>query len=277
MKTSESRKKRKAWRIRLLVALRRTIDQPTLISELITKILWRSLDRFHIARVEEYQQYIQSTQQVICKVLDSDQSKWEEVLSEAEFLNEIEESKARASELGINWQGGGADMHLLYGLCRLLQPKVVLETGVQDGWSSLMILLALEKNGSGHLHSIDLPAFHPKAYQSTGIMVSERLKHRWTLHLGPQRKILPNLLSVLPEVDLLHYDSDKTYRGMYQTYSKVWPKLTSGGILVSDDLNNNAFLDFSEKQSVYPNVMYKNIKGRVLEVSTNCMGLIVHP
>lgn len=277
METSESPRKRKAWPVRLLVALRRTIVQPTLVSELIAKVLWRNLDRFHISRIEEYQQYIQSSQQVVCKISGSEQSKWEEVLSEAEFVNGIEESKARASELGINWQGGGADMHLLYGLCRLLQPKVVIETGVQDGWSSLMILLALEKNGVGHLHSIDLPAFHPKAHQYTGIMVSEGLKHRWTLHLGPQRRILPDLLSGLPKVDLFHYDSDKTYRGMYQTYSEVWPKLASGGVLVSDDLNNNAFLDFSDKHNVCPNVMYKNIKGRVLEVSTNCMGLIVRP
>ena len=38
-----------------------------------------------------------------------------------------------------------------------MQPKIAVETGVANGFSTAFSLLALQANGEGHLHSIDLP------------------------------------------------------------------------------------------------------------------------
>jgi hypothetical protein len=40
---------------------------------------------------------------------------------------------------------------------RSLKPRVIVETGVASGLSSAHILRALAANGTGTLHSIDLP------------------------------------------------------------------------------------------------------------------------
>jgi len=53
----------------------------------------------------------------------------------------------------------GMPMHpiIYYALVRLVQPTLVVETGVCDGFSSRFLLLAMQRNGQGTLHSIDLP------------------------------------------------------------------------------------------------------------------------
>ena len=55
--------------------------------------------------------------------------------------------------------GGGGNFILLYFLTRKFN-KVVVETGVAAGWSSLAILGAFEKNGEGKLYSSDFPYFN---------------------------------------------------------------------------------------------------------------------
>ena len=52
----------------------------------------------------------------------------------------------------------------LYGLVRGLGPRVAVETGVCNGVSTAFLLLALERNGSGELHSIDLPEVAGEEY-----------------------------------------------------------------------------------------------------------------
>src|SRR2546423_1257996 len=45
----------------------------------------------------------------------------------------------------------------LYAIIRQLNPRVIVETGVCNGFSSSIILAALARNQRGHLNSIDLP------------------------------------------------------------------------------------------------------------------------
>jgi predicted O-methyltransferase YrrM len=45
----------------------------------------------------------------------------------------------------------------LYALLRELRPDVAVETGVCNGVSTAFLLLALDRNAHGALHSIDLP------------------------------------------------------------------------------------------------------------------------
>lgn len=137
----------------------------------------------------------------------------------------------------------------LYVLCRLLEPEIIVETGVADGFSSFFILNALQANKKGHLYSIDLPnqpGQELKDGKITGWFVPESLKNRWTLIIGSSKERLPLLLSELKEVNIFYHDSDHSYENMMFEFKEAWPYLKESGILVSDDITDNqAFDDFS--------------------------------
>jgi predicted O-methyltransferase YrrM len=146
---------------------------------------------------------------------------------------------------------GPANLNLLYALCRYKKPKKVLETGVAHGWSSLIILLALE--GQGLLISNDLPPTYSFDEDYVGVAVPEGVRYNWILHRSADREGLSRIASEGHRFDLAHYDSDKTYDGRIFGYHQIWDLLEPGGILISDDIvDNHAFKDFCAKQNLNP-------------------------
>ena len=145
----------------------------------------------------------------------------------------------------------GMPMHpiVYYALVRLLQPRLVVETGVNNGFSTRFLLLAMERNGCGMLHSIDMPTPQEDVRQlgkETGWLVPDRLRARWQLHLGDARKLLPTLLQELGTLDIFIHDSLHTYDHMLFEYRTAWPHVRAGGILLSDDTDfNTAFPEFA--------------------------------
>ena len=137
------------------------------------------------------------------------------------------------------WAADSLLARLCYLLCRLLRPRVVLETGVAYGVSSAFILRALEQNGGGVLHSVDLPPLRSGYEKSWGVAVDEGMRRRWCLHRGSSRKVLPGLLERLGRVDLFVHDSLHTRSNMLREFGLVWPHLTGGGVLVADDVERN--------------------------------------
>ena len=77
-----------------------------------------------------------------CKFIDKDL--WEETLSEMDVLKN--DANKILSEIQVDL-GGGGNYYLLYFLVRKVNPKIVVETGVAAGWSSLSILRAFQKSG----------------------------------------------------------------------------------------------------------------------------------
>ncbi len=140
------------------------------------------------------------------------------------------------------------ECNYLYMICRMLKPRHIVETGVQHGLSSAFFLKALERNGSGVLHSIDLPS---KEYASnigtiadkippdvdSGWLVPKKLREGWNLKLGESKLILPKLLDELQEIDLFLHDSEHTEDMMRFEYSLAWKHLRRGGVLMSDDID----------------------------------------
>jgi hypothetical protein len=109
----------------------------------------------------------------------------------------------------------------LYALVRLVHPQHVVEVGVSSGVSSAHLLDALERNGQGRLHSIDLPSYErppnghngrPRASwslppgRSPGWAVPPRLRKHWDLRLGDKAYVLPLIAEQIPRIDLLLYD-----------------------------------------------------------------------
>ncbi len=148
----------------------------------------------------------------------------------------------------------------LYALCRYFRPRVVVETGVGLGTSSLFILQALADNGVGKLYSIDEPyaryqsdagiVIDESAYcahgDRPGMLVPAELHNHWKLLLGKSRKLLPRLCERLGHLDFFFHDSEHTYCNMLQEYKLVWPHVRTCGVLASHDVEwNTAFQDFA--------------------------------
>jgi len=124
---------------------------------------------------------------------------------------------------------------LCYALCRATKPKIVVETGVCYGVTSAFVLKALETNGLGSLHSIDLP---PMGI-TVGALVPEVLRPRWELHIGLSRRLLPKLLRHLRRVDFFIHDSGHTYRNMRREFLDVSGFLAPGAVVLADDVEGN--------------------------------------
>ena len=152
--------------------------------------------------------------------------------------------------------GGRGNITLLYSICEELTAKYVLETGVAYGWSSLSVLLSLNKRKDCLLVSTDMPYAKMGNEDYVGIVVPHHLKDHWYLIKESDISGLPKALKKVPYLDLVHYDSDKSYLGRMSTYPKLYNKLREGGVFISDDINDNlAFMHFCEKQNKQPIVI----------------------
>jgi len=157
----------------------------------------------------------------------------------------------------------GVPMHHMLGYVtvRLMQPEVVVETGVAEGFSSWFILLALQQNRHGILYSIDLPNQDVELFpggprqteilpdgKQTGFIVPKNLRSRWQLHLGDAKELLPRLLQTLNKIDIFIHDSWHSYDHMMLEFQIAWPYLRKDGVLLSDDVDlHTALPDFAAK------------------------------
>lgn len=151
--------------------------------------------------------------------------------------------RARAAKVTM---GGPADLDLLYAAVVLARPRAAVETGVAYGWSSLVILAAMEHHDCGELVSVDMPYVKRDNDPWVGIVVPDSLRHRWRLIREPDRNGLKKAIAICGgEIDLCHYDSDKSYAGRLYAYPLLWRALRPGGIFISDDIQDNfGFRDF---------------------------------
>lgn len=137
-----------------------------------------------------------------------------------------------------------------YLACRLMKPNIVLETGVAYGVTSAFILKALEVNGQGMLHSVDLPPLGRDADQFVGILIPEGLKTRWRLHRGISRRILPRLLPNLGQVEIFLHDSLHTYQNIRREFRLVTRYLAPQSVVIVDDVDQNpAFQKWVDENS----------------------------
>jgi len=149
---------------------------------------------------------------------------------------------------GMTTSGRGP---ILYVICRVLRPRIVLETGVASGVSSTYILHALDRNKLGMLYSVDFPTSTDAL--PSGWLVPDRLRNRWQLTLGKSSEKLPALLDEIPKVDVFLHDSDHSYKNMMFEFRTVWPHIPEGGLLLSDDTHmNRSFFDFAREVNRKP-------------------------
>lgn len=178
----------------------------------------------------------------------------------------IKDGETRAAQAPVK-MGGAGGVDLLYDLVRLTRASKVIESGVAYGWSSLAILHAFSMNGNGQLFSVDMPYPGRRNEKFVGIVVPDRYRKNWTLVREPDRRGLKKAIYASGgEVDLCHYDSDKSWWGRAYGFPLMWDALRLGGVFVSDDIGDNLF--FSEF------VAEKGFPFAVIEYQSKFIGII---
>lgn len=142
---------------------------------------------------------------------------------------------------------GRLDAGTLYVAVRALEPDVVVATGSRFGAFDAHVAAALEHNDRGHLHVVDLPG-GPEAFEY-GYLVPEPYRHRWHLHEGDVRDVLPDLLDEHGPVGVFLHDSVHTEGHMAWEFATAAPHVTPGGIVASHDvLLHDAFARFADER-----------------------------
>jgi predicted O-methyltransferase YrrM len=164
--------------------------------------------------------------------------------------------------------GGMGHAQLLYDISQSLDAKICIETGVAYGWSSEAILRHLSIN-NGYLYSIDMPMIGQADYELIGFVVSEKNQPHWKLFREPDRNGLLKAIKLANTrggVDLVHYDSDKSYYGRSWSQPIIYKSLRKGGYFISDDIEDNlAFKEFVEEN---------NYKFFVVEFQNKYVGIV---
>lgn len=196
---------------------------------------------------------------VLGEVLTSSQIPRSTVQEEFRTVEEVLEDRLHRGPLRFpeNWAANSGTLLVLYGLVRAVRPETVVETGVANGVSSLVLLQALSRNGHGRLVSFDTSS-------SAGGILGPEERGRWTLHVLPAAQpgpALTDVLATLPTVDLAFLDADHSYPGQTREYEAVRAKLRPGAWLVSDDVDwSYAFLDFCGRAHTRPTVLVSESK-----------------
>lgn len=181
------------------------------------------------------------------------------------FPEELKLALQEEIECPIKMGGAGA-LELIYHACEFTQAKNTVETGVAYGWSSFAALLSLEKR-HGTLYSSDMPYLGQDGDQYVGYIVPEQLKSNWRLFRHADKESLPKIFGESSIMDVVHYDSDKSYEGRIWAYQQLYKHLRNGGVFISDDIgDNSAYEDFCAEI---------NIDSTVVEFEGKFVGVFV--
>ena len=138
---------------------------------------------------------------------------------------------------------------MLYMLCKKAKPRKIVETGVEKGGSTYMILKSLNTTdgGRGHLWSIDIRrywSYGGEYVAPVGPLVTENLKKQWTFILGDAQKILESVLEKTGDLDAFMALQGHTYKVQKHESETAWPRIKRGGIFVLDrpDWNDSKYL-----------------------------------
>jgi len=220
------------------------------------------LDRLHRERFDEYDRHVRPIHEALAYVLDREETEVR-AADDSELIREMVVHRRWVVAYGESdadpdpTSGGDGPIETRYGpspelvrlanlATRLLRPEVVVETGVARGFTTTSTLEALERNGRGHLYSVEMPGLYRGYADQVGEIIPERLRPRWTLELGPSAIAMRRLGARLGEIDLFIHDSANNYDTQTTEYRLALERMPPGSVIVSDMLTTDAFLETAE-------------------------------
>jgi predicted O-methyltransferase YrrM len=201
-------------------------------------------------RTQEYEKFTVQFEQVLSNASNASSDEIKSIIQESSRL--IIDRGKRTDLIPIKYDASPELAILSYCIVRLRKPNIVVETGVARGITSFFLLSALERNGKGRLYSIDLPMM---GKEEVGILVPDNLKARWELVFGVGFREMKRLRKRFNEIEMFIHDSDHSYYGQKAEYGVALKWLTNDGILISDDVGNDAFLEESESSGRHPMIL----------------------
>jgi predicted O-methyltransferase YrrM len=227
-------------------ALRTFVHQPKwfVLNVLQAPRWW--LDQRQAVPPERFREYFATEAQAVSAVLGVSE---DEYRAAVERLWRPERDPAEALSV---WAARNELLNVVGSLVALMRPVVVVETGVALGFTTATVLRAMAENGDGRLYSVDLPHVQYGHDREIGSAVPDELRERWALHLGRSEKLLPALLRDVAPIDVFIHDANHAYSAQLREYRTAWPHLRSGGVLVSDDVGNPAFIEFAADVGARP-------------------------
>jgi len=141
---------------------------------------------------------------------------------------------------------------LLADVIRRERPSIMIETGVESGYSSEHFIAAMDANKSGHLFSCD-PA-------PSGFYVAYPIVHpRFTFIQKASYVALDEIFAKTGRVDFFVHDSDHSFACQTWEYEWAWKHVSPGGIIASDDVG---WSDMPDGQPKTPHRAWENFLAR---------------
>jgi hypothetical protein len=226
--------------------LRRAVRHPDWFVETIRGLVRRRRGKGHPFSLLAHREYFVDEEKAVAAITGRQESEYRAALKE--LWTPLDDGLGSHPAFG----GRPSLVRITASIVRLVSPETVVETGVAQGVTTASILYALELNKKGHLHSIDLPVLHEDQHSYVGRLVPDELSSRWTLELGPSRKLLERLAVRLGQFDVFLHDAEHSYESQFEEYRVAWRHLRLGGILISDDVGNPAFIEFAASVDHHP-------------------------
>lgn len=173
--------------------------------------------------------------------------------ADASYAKEYDALLARfysVADSGISRRAGLA----LYDVIRTRKPGLIVETGVEEGFSSAIILEALERNKKGRLISIDIGTEVGRLAKGLGT-------NRWTLKTGITGIEFFKASPGIKDLDLFLCDSSHTYQNIKEELELSYPHLSGNAVIMCDDANSNeAFMEFAREKRIKPQLIRERHK-----------------
>lgn len=158
---------------------------------------------------------------------------------EGELLSRLNRD-AHVNLLRPRMLSGHLQGRLLKMLCRMAQPKSILEIGTYTGYATLCMAEALQEEGVIHTIEID-DELEDFIRQYTD---RSELRDKIRLHIGDAMEVIPGMEETF---DLVFMDADKRLYCEY--YDLVFDKVRQGGYIVAD----NTLWDGKVLETPHPN------------------------
>lgn len=231
------------------------LKRPDLYPELIRKIYKNIFNRSSALRGKEEAEVWCKKQAVSEKYFIENVLKTDFIPFETLFSQEYNEALKAQENAPVNL-GGAGSLSVIYYINEFVKSKTAVETGVAYGWSSFAALASLAQR-EGTLYSSDMPyLLQNQSEDFVGCVIPEKYKSHWELYRFADKESLPKIFGKVNSLDVIHYDSDKSYDGRIWAYKTLWQKLKKGGVFMSDDIGDNAaFMHFCEKNNLDPHVI----------------------
>lgn len=147
-------------------------------------------------------------------------------LPEKDFLKELER-ETHLTCIHPRMLSGNMQGNVLYMLCKMINPKRVLELGTYTGYSAISMAIALEEDAQ--LHTIEIRDEMEEIISK--YILKANMQNRIVTHFGDAKTIVPTLEG---QFDFVFIDA---YKKEYTSYYKlIFDRVKPGGYIVADNI-----------------------------------------